>query len=85
MALRRIDDDRARPMTAFIRHDLAAELACDGAAVDRELAALDDLGLVFFEGDRVVSLVMAEKPPETGSYAGWSWAGSGLAAAGPTR
>jgi magnesium-protoporphyrin IX monomethyl ester (oxidative) cyclase len=65
--------------------ELALELVMDAAEVERELARLDDLGLVFREGDRAVSLVMAARPALKDAFAGWSWAGSGLASAAGAR
>ncbi len=62
------------------RTDLLSELATDGGDVLGELDALEALGLVFAEGDRVASLVMAEKPSSHDVLNGWSWAGDGLAA-----
>jgi ribosomal peptide maturation radical SAM protein 1 len=63
------------------RTDLASELARD-CDVSLELARLEELGLLFSEGDRLMSLVMAERPVQIAAAAGWSWAGEGLAASG---
>ena len=57
------------------RQDLATALA-DGPAMDvaAELAALEAIGLVFHEGDRVMSLVFPTKPSWKEAIDGWSWA-----------
>jgi ribosomal peptide maturation radical SAM protein 1 len=64
------------------RTDLVSELGGEGIDVARELLYLDDRGLLFSEGDRVVSLVMAEKSSWDETPAGWSWAGEGLTTSG---
>lgn len=57
------------------KSDLAAELShVPGFDLARELAALEDLRLVFQEGDRLMSLVLPRKPSLSEGLGGWSWA-----------
>ena len=57
------------------RQDLATALPDQAVAdVAGELATLESLGLIFCEGDRVMSLVFPTKPSWKEAIDGWSWA-----------
>lgn len=56
------------------RADALASLGRSAADPEAELAALERAGLVFQEGDHVMSLVFAAKPSWSETLDGWSWA-----------
>ncbi len=57
------------------RAELASERSnANGVDIAAELAILEDLGLLFQEGENVMSLVLAEKPSWNETLNGWSWA-----------
>ncbi len=54
--------------------DLASELShIPGFDPAKEVARLEERGLVFQEREQVMSLVLPEKPSQTEGLAGWSW------------
>jgi hypothetical protein len=69
----RISDSAHELLKALARPRRRADLALAADAA-RELTALERLGLVFAEGEHVMSLVFPQKPSWSEALDGWSWA-----------